>query len=79
MDTLDDAFEVLSQVMVGEAQNADTSRRQKPGPYGIVGARARSCVLIAIQFDGKLHGRTVEIEDVRSYRMLSAERTTLNL
>jgi hypothetical protein len=79
MDTLDYAFEVLSQIMVGEAQNADTSRCQKPGSDCIVGARARSCVLIAIQFDGELHGRTVEIEDVRSYRMLSAERAPPNL
>jgi hypothetical protein len=68
----DDAFQVLEDLVVPEAQNRPTLSFEKRRPATLV----RNRVLTAIQFDNQPAFRAREIDDIRTYRRLATELAT---
>src|SRR5207247_6407079 len=68
-----DALAVFLPLMIPEAQFFDSLRFQKPLSLLITLMLLGHSVLKAVEFDGELCGRTIEIESVNPSRMLATE------
>ena len=66
-------FAVLLPLMIPEAQFFDAGSRKKLFAFLVMPLLFRQTVLKAVEFDGQLCGRTVNIQRVDSHRMLAAE------
>src|SRR5207237_8359717 len=68
-----DCFEFAPQLMIPETQHLDAVFGEKLIPFFVPGPLVREAMSAAIEFDRKLCGGTVEIQEVDAARMLAAE------
>jgi len=78
-DHREHTFKVVHHVAVLEAQNANPRLREKRVTTRIAGLGSGVIVRCAIQFDREASARTIEVEDVWSGAVLSAELPTAEL
>jgi len=64
---------VLEHIMIPEPDDADSETRQNPAALLVVGRLPRIAVLAAVQLDGEILLRAVEIQDVGTGRKLAKE------
>jgi hypothetical protein len=67
------AVELLANLMIPESQHNKSIAAQEFGPRSIVSLACTVVMSAAVQFDGQLCARTIEIQNVTVERMLTAK------